>query len=133
MNPRIAVTGIGMVTALGFGATANWAALIAGRSGIRRITRFEVTGMRATMAGCVDLPGDRPGMPLSVAVRAQTLGEAAIAEALAQAALTSPFFDGPLCIGMPPVELEWPERSRFGAETYAALIEAATGQTDAPR
>ena len=47
MNPRIAVTGIGMVTALGFGADTNWAALTAGKSGIRRITRFDVTGMRA--------------------------------------------------------------------------------------
>ena len=128
MNPRIAVTGIGMVTSLGFGADANWEALAAGRSGIRRITRFDVTGMRATIAGCVDLPGDRPGVPLSVAVRAEFLGEAAIAEALGQAGLAAPF-DGPLCIGMPPVEIEWPERSRFGATTYAELIEKTTGET----
>ncbi|UPY34980.1 beta-ketoacyl synthase N-terminal-like domain-containing protein [Sediminicoccus sp. KRV36] len=128
MNPRIAVTGIGMVTALGFGAEGNWAALAAGRSGIRRITRFDVTGMRATIAGCVDLPGDQPGVPLSVAVRAQLLGEAAIAEALGQAGLSAPF-DGPLCIGMPPVEIEWPERGRFGAATYAELIEKTTGVT----
>lgn len=128
MNPRIAVTGIGMVTSLGFGAEENWGALIAGRSGIRRITRFDVTGMRATMAGCVDLPEDRPGMPVSVAKRAQTLGEAAIAEALTQAGLTAPF-DGPLCLGMPPVEFEWPKRSRFGAATYAELIERSYGNT----
>jgi len=127
MNPRIAVTGIGMVTALGFGAEANWQALTAGRSGIRSITRFDTTGMRATMAGCVDLPGDEPGNPLSVSARCERLGEAAIAEALAQAGLTAAF-DGPLCIGMPPVEIEWPQRRSFGATAYPDLIEAATGQ-----
>lgn len=128
MNPRIAVTGIGMVTSLGFGTGPNWAAMMEGRSGIRTITRFDTTGMRASIAGCVDLPEDRPGVPVSVAIRAQKLGEAAIAEALDQAGLAAPF-DGPLCIGMPPVELEWPERSRFGAATYAELIEKATGKT----
>ena len=129
MSPRIAVTGIGMVTSLGFGAAANWAALVAGKSGIARITRFDVTGMRATMAGCVDLPGDQPGAPLSVATRAEILGRAAISEALAQAGHAAPF-DGPLCIGMPPVELEWPQRGRFGAAGYPQLIAAATGETD---
>jgi len=29
---------------------------------------------------------------------------------------------------MPPVEIEWPQRSSFGASTYPALIAAATGQ-----
>ncbi|MBX9749229.1 MAG: beta-ketoacyl-ACP synthase [Roseococcus sp.] len=128
MNPRIAVTGIGMVTALGFGAEANWAALAAGRSGIRRITRFDTTGMRASIAGCVDFPEDEPGRPLSVAIRSERLGTAAIAEALAQAGLTAPF-DGPLCIGMPPVEIEWPQRSQFGATTYAELFERIAGET----
>lgn len=128
MNPRIAVTGIGMVTSLGFGAEANWAGLTAGRSGIRRITRFDVTGMRATMAGCVDLPGDAPGVPLSVSARAERLGEAAIAEALAQAGHAAPF-DGPLCIGMPPVEIEWPLRARFGVRNYPELIQATLGDT----
>jgi 3-oxoacyl-[acyl-carrier-protein] synthase II len=128
MNKRIAITGLGMVTALGFGAEANWAAMVAGRSGIRRITRFDTTGMRASIAGCVDLPEDKPGEPLSVATRAQRLGEAAIGEALAQAGLAAPF-DGPLCIGMPPVEIEWPQRGRFGATNYGELIERITGET----
>ncbi len=37
----MAVTGIGVVSPLGDGVEANWEGLLAGRSGIRRLTRFE--------------------------------------------------------------------------------------------
>ena len=38
---RVVVTGMGMLTPLGIGVDANWAAIRAGRSGIGPLTRFE--------------------------------------------------------------------------------------------
>ncbi|MDB5375962.1 MAG: beta-ketoacyl-ACP synthase [Rubritepida sp.] len=120
---RIAVTGIGIVTSLGFGTEANWTALAAGTSGIRHIARFDTTGMRATIAGCVDFPEDAD-RTFTTAARVERLGELAIAEALAQAGLQAPF-GGLLAIGMPPVEIEWPQRLAFGVTTYPELLEKA--------
>ncbi len=45
------VTGVGLVTPLGTGTEENWAALVAGRSGIRQITRFDATMLPARVAG----------------------------------------------------------------------------------
>ena len=39
-RPVVVVTGIGVVSSLGEGVDANWAALTAGQSGIHTITRF---------------------------------------------------------------------------------------------
>ena len=63
-RPVIVVTGMGVVTSLGIGREANWRALTAGRSGIRRITRFPIGGLRTTVAGTVDtVPLDEPSAP----------------------------------------------------------------------
>jgi 3-oxoacyl-[acyl-carrier-protein] synthase II len=48
---RVVVTGIGAVTPCGNTAPDTWAALIAGRSGIGPITRFDATGCAARIAG----------------------------------------------------------------------------------
>ena len=43
MNRRVVVTGIGLVSALGIGTTETWAGLLAGQSGVTRITRFDIS------------------------------------------------------------------------------------------
>jgi 3-oxoacyl-[acyl-carrier-protein] synthase II len=48
---RIVVTGLGLVTPLGCGVDVAWRRLLEGRSGIRRIDRFEVDDLPAKIAG----------------------------------------------------------------------------------
>jgi 3-oxoacyl-[acyl-carrier-protein] synthase II len=48
---RVVVTGVGLVTPLGTGVEKNWAALMAGRSGIGPITRFACADFPARIAG----------------------------------------------------------------------------------
>jgi 3-oxoacyl-[acyl-carrier-protein] synthase II len=47
----VVVTGLGLVTPLGIGVEANWERLIAGRSGIGPITRFDASTLPARVAG----------------------------------------------------------------------------------
>jgi 3-oxoacyl-[acyl-carrier-protein] synthase II len=53
MTRRVVVTGVGLITPLGTGTDISWNNLIAGKSGIRRISQFdaEATGMACTIAG----------------------------------------------------------------------------------
>ena len=50
MSRRVVVTGIGLVSALGIGTDTTWAALLAGCSGVARVTKFDVTGYAAQIA-----------------------------------------------------------------------------------
>jgi 3-oxoacyl-[acyl-carrier-protein] synthase II len=48
---RVVVTGIGLVSSLGIGTEANWAALCAGHSGITTITKFDAAQFATRIAG----------------------------------------------------------------------------------
>jgi 3-oxoacyl-[acyl-carrier-protein] synthase II len=53
-RPRVAITGIGPVTAIGTGANALWEGLRQERSPVRRITRFDPSPWRSQIAAQVD-------------------------------------------------------------------------------
>lgn len=50
---RVVVTGMGMVTPLGYGVKANWERLIRGESGIGLIDKFDTSDLPAKIAGMV--------------------------------------------------------------------------------
>ncbi len=51
MRRRVVVTGLGMVTPLGTGVQKNWDAVCAGKSGIRRIEKFDASAFPCQIAG----------------------------------------------------------------------------------
>ncbi|HUO05102.1 MAG TPA: beta-ketoacyl-ACP synthase II [Candidatus Binataceae bacterium] len=51
LDRRVAITGLGLVTPLGIGIEQNWEALMAGRSGIGPITRFDASTFPVRIAG----------------------------------------------------------------------------------
>ncbi len=68
---RVVITGMGMVSPLGVGVARNWAAITSGKSGLRRIERFDVADMASQVAGMVpyasegDPDGFNPDLTLS--------------------------------------------------------------------
>ena len=48
---RIVVTGLGIISPVGIGLTASWSNIVAGRSGITRITRFDTSHFPVHIAG----------------------------------------------------------------------------------
>jgi 3-oxoacyl-[acyl-carrier-protein] synthase II len=129
-RPVVVITGMGVLTSLGQGQADNWKALTSGMSGIRRISRFPVEGLRTTIAGTVDfVPVDQPSGP----ARSQRLAELVIEEAVAEAAIGHMGdFPGPLFLALPPVELEWSQRLAVAAASgandavkYSDLLSAA--------
>ena len=132
-NRPVAVTGIGIVTSLGRGQQENWQKLAAGTSGIQRITRFPIEGLRTTIGGSVDFldvdPVSAPALSLALAreVCAEAIGQSGIGE--------SGIFPGELFLASPPLEQQWPQRMALarrvpgaceGGPRYVDLLQAAT-------
>ena len=59
MSRRVVVTGVGLLTSVGIGTEATWQSLLAGKSGIRRITAFDASAFSCQIAGEVE--GFEPG------------------------------------------------------------------------
>ena len=48
---RVVITGLGIVSPLGIGVAENWRNILAGKSGITRVTHFDATGYPSMIAG----------------------------------------------------------------------------------
>ena len=51
---RVVVTGMGMITPLGLNVNDTWNALLAGKSGIRPLTKIDVSQLPVHFAGTVE-------------------------------------------------------------------------------
>jgi 3-oxoacyl-[acyl-carrier-protein] synthase II len=112
-RPAVCITGMGIVTSLGVGKHDNWRALTRGQSGIRAISRFDVTGLRTTIGGTIDF--DNLGT-LPCAVRTERLAQTVLQEALAEADLSAGDLSAPLFVGLPPREMGWSQRLSLALE-----------------
>ncbi len=97
---RVVVTGLGLVCPLGVRLGEVWPALLAGKSGIRRITAFDPTGFDVTFAG--EVPGFNAGEWIDEREakrmdRFAQLGLAAAAQAIQDAGLDFAKLDRDRC------------------------------------
>ena len=60
MRRRVVVTGLGLVTPVGCGVEAAWQNILAGRSGARRITNFDVSDIACKIAASVPRKSEFP-------------------------------------------------------------------------
>ena len=84
------------------GIDENWPALVAGRSGIKRITRFPTEHLRTTIAGTIDYhrTSDTPGPQARAGDTRRRRSDRAMA-----GIGTPGDFPGPLFTAIPPVEI----------------------------
>jgi 3-oxoacyl-[acyl-carrier-protein] synthase II len=83
---RVVVTGIGVLAANGVGLNAFWESVVAARSGIKRITLFDTTGLRTTIGG--EISDFRPLDFIDAALKPQRMARCSqFALAAAQMAL----------------------------------------------
>lgn len=89
MNMRVAITGMGIVSALGTGCDRTWRALQEARSGIHPIQSFDTKGLRMRFAAEVESEFEATMSPLQTRTvdRASLMAVTAASEALTQAGL----------------------------------------------
>ena len=71
LERRVVVTGIGLVTPLGIGVEETWSALIAGKSGVGEITRFDTSDYQTKIAAEVKGFNAQDFMPKKEAKRTE--------------------------------------------------------------
>jgi len=79
LERRVVVTGIGLVTPLGIGVDETWSNLIAGKSGVGEITRFDTTEYSTKIAAEVKGFNAEDFMPKKDAKRTETFIAYAVA------------------------------------------------------
>jgi len=106
----VVVTGMGLVTALGYGLNSNWSKLIAGESGIRNIDQFSTTGLRACVAATTPPPNASTDWH-SPADRIFEFSQYVLSEAMQQSQLTAnDLHNAQLFYATPSLEPDWPVR-----------------------
>ncbi|MCW5619749.1 MAG: beta-ketoacyl-ACP synthase II [Burkholderiales bacterium] len=88
---RVAVTGLGIVSPVGLGVVEAWSNVLAGRSGITRITRFDASPFASQIAGEVKGFDVTAYLPAKEARRLDTFvhyGTAAAVQAIRDSGLT---------------------------------------------
>jgi len=96
MTPRIAITGVGLVTALGATRDETWRRMLAGECGIRPATVFNTDGYRSRVAAEVDIDAvDAEATPRDRRRRSRSdrIGLRAASDALADAGLLDSALD----------------------------------------
>lgn len=91
---RAVITGIGVLAVNGATAESYWAAVLAGRSGLRTVTRFDISDYTATVAGQLDeefagVPGNVPSRLLPQTDHMTRLALVAADAALADAGIVA--------------------------------------------
>ena len=105
MSRRVVVTGMGMVTPLGVGVEETWQAVCRGDSGVRKVTRFDASGLPVGFAAQTSEPPAHPEDQGDLKLR---LVLAALSEATQQSGSVSGERTG-VClgseIGRPPLDV----------------------------
>lgn len=107
-NSRIAVTGVGLSTALGAGVTENWDELLKGTSAVKIIEQFDTTHLKTRFGALVTRFDDEDSV--SSVERTYQLGKEVLEEALTMAKPSESLHRVPLFFATPSSETEWKSR-----------------------